>query len=428
MSQVTEQTIQKDDYSLHLIDTKKFKTNTIALKFTRPLKRENITERALLPFVLQKGSEKYPTERALRQQLDELYGAKFSIYGGKKGENHIVTFILDIPNEKFIKDEETLTKEGLQFLSEVLTKPRAKNQAFDETLVEKEKDTLKSKIQSIIDEKMQYANMRLIDEMCEDEAFGIHAHGYLDDLPQLDGKSLYETYHQMLTEDRLGVYVVGDFDNDQMEKDIEENLTFSRNPQASIFRSESILPKKVETITEKQKIQQAKLHMGFRTGVQFSDDNFPALQVFNGIFGGYPHSKLFLNVREKHSLAYYAASRIESNKGLLFVFSGIAPDKYDQAREIIEAQHQAINDGEITDKEIDQTKKAITNQLKETLDRSTGIIELFHQQVIGGKSEDPQAIAKAIQSVTKEDVIAVSKQIQLDTVYFLTAENGGEEA
>ncbi|MFC0014409.1 MULTISPECIES: EF-P 5-aminopentanol modification-associated protein YfmF [Allobacillus] len=428
MSQVTEQTIQKDDYSLHLFDTKKFKTNTIVLKFTRPLKRENITERALLPFVLQKGSEKYPTERALRQQLDELYGAKFSIYGGKKGENHIVTFILDIPNEKFIKDEETLTKEGLQFLSEVLTKPKAKNQAFDETLVEKEKDTLKSKIQSIIDEKMQYANMRLIDEMCEDEAFGIHAHGYLDDLPQLDGKSLYETYQQMITEDRLDVYVVGDFDNDQMEKDIEENLSFSRNPQASIYRSESILPKKVETITEKQKIQQAKLHMGFRTGVQFADDNFPALQVFNGIFGGYPHSKLFLNVREKHSLAYYAASRFESNKGLLFVFSGIAPDKYDQAREIIEAQHQAISEGEITDKEIDQTKKAITNQLKETLDRSTGIIDLFHQQVIGGKSEDPQAIAKAIQSVTKEDVIAVSKQIELDTVYFLTAENGGEEA
>lgn len=84
MSQVTEQTIKKDNYSIHLIDTKKFKTNTIALKFTRPLKRENITERALLPFVLQKGTEKYPTERALRQQLDELYGAKFSIYGAKK--------------------------------------------------------------------------------------------------------------------------------------------------------------------------------------------------------------------------------------------------------------------------------------------------------------------------------------------------------
>lgn len=134
-----------------------------------------------------------------------------------------------------------------------------------------------------------------------------------------------------------------------------------------------------------------------------------------------------MNVREKHSLAYYAASRFESNKGLLFVFSGIAPEKYEQAREIIEAQHQAISEGEITDKEIDQTKKAITNQLKETLDRSTGIIELFHQQVIGGKSEDPQAIAEAIQSVTKEDVVAVSKQIQLDTVYFLTAENGGEE-
>ena len=47
------------------------------------------------------------------------------------------------------------------------------------------------------------------------------------------------------------------------------------------------------------------------------------LQVFNGIFGGFPHSKLFINVREKASLAYYAASRLESHKGLLMVMSGI---------------------------------------------------------------------------------------------------------
>lgn len=428
MTELLKQSIQKDTFDLHLIHTKKFKTNTIALKFTRPLEREGITERALLPFVLQKGTEDYPSERALRQRLDELYGAKFGIYGSKKGENHIITFVLDLPNEKFIKGEDSLTKQGQQFLTNVLTKPKAKQDAFDEKLVEKEKETLKNKIQSIIDEKMQYANMRLIDEMCEDEPYGIHSHGYLDDLPQLTGESLYNTYQQMLFEDQLDIFVVGDFENAQMETSIDTAFSFSRKPSVSIVRSEAQLPETVQTVTEKQKIKQAKLHMGYRTGVHFSDKEFPALQVFNGVFGGYPHSKLFLNVREKHSLAYYAASRFESNKGLLFVFSGIAPEKFDQAREIIEEQHQTISEGQISDEEINQTKKAIINQLKETLDRSSGIIELFHQQIIGGKSEKPQTIIDQIDAVTKDDVITVSKQIKLDTVYFLTAENGGEEA
>src|SRR5690625_7611044 len=61
-----------------------------------------------------------------------------------------------------------------------------------------------------------------------------------------------------------------------------------------------------QVIIEKQDIQQAKLHLGYRTNSTYQDDDYHALQVFNGVFGGFPSSKLFINVREKNSLAYYA--------------------------------------------------------------------------------------------------------------------------
>ncbi len=48
-----------------------------------------------------------------------------------------------------------------------------------------------------------------------------------------------------------------------------------------------------------------------------------ALQVFNGIFGGFPHSKLFMNVREKEHLAYYASSSIDTFRGFMTVQTGI---------------------------------------------------------------------------------------------------------
>ncbi|GAA0461715.1 EF-P 5-aminopentanol modification-associated protein YfmF [Alkalibacillus silvisoli] len=425
MQTLIDHKVDYDDYQLHVIQSKKFKTNTISLKFARPINREEVTGRALIPFILQKGSAKYPKERDLRLELDELYGAKFSINSAKKGENHIISFTLDLPNEKFIEGESDLFRKGLSFLYEIANNPKLDGNGFDSDIVTKEKETLENKIKSIIDEKMQYANMRLIDEMCADELFGIRSHGYLEDLEKIDAQGLYHTYKKMINEDRLDIYIVGDVDEEKVKSELESTFQINRQPNVTINRPEVIKPSEIKDLTEAQKIQQGKLHLGYRTGITYRDEQYPALQVFNGIFGGFPHSKLFLNVREKHSLAYYAASRFESHKGLLFVFSGIAPEKYEQAKEIIIEQHETIQNGEVSDEELEQTKRTVIHSLKETVDRSRGIIDWYYQQVIGDRELTNQEMVDEIQAVTKEQVIAVSKQVQLDTVYFLTAEDGG---
>ena len=426
MQKLTDYRVKNDAYTLHLIETKKFKTNTIAIKFSRPLERENITERALLPFVLQKGSKSYPDERQLRLKLDELYGSKFSINSGKKGENHVITFVLDFPNDKFIQGENELVHECLNFLYDIVFNPNITDNQFKKSIVEKEKETLTNKIKAMIDEKMQYANMRLIDEMCKDEKYSIHSHGYLEDMDQINEETLYKTYREMIEDDRMDFYIVGDFDKHEMEKQIINVFNIERQPTVKTVVSEPIKVNETNTVIEKQKVQQAKLHIGYRTGITYKDPKYYALQVFNGIFGGFPNSKLFLNVREKHSLAYYAASRLESNKGILFVFSGIAPDKFEQAKDIILEQHEDIKNGHFTKEEVEQTKKSIIHQFKETIDRAGGIIEFFYQQAIAETEINLDEIYNKINAVTKEDVIEIAKEVQLDTIYLLTAEDGGE--
>ncbi|MFP3423137.1 insulinase family protein, partial [Bacillus sp. SIMBA_161] len=58
-------------------------------------------------------------------------------------------------------------------------------------------------------------------------------------------------------------------------------------------------------VLEYEDMKQGKLHMMFFTPVTFRDEDFPVMQLLNGIFGGYAHSKLFANIREKESMAYY---------------------------------------------------------------------------------------------------------------------------
>ena len=52
-------------------------------------------------------------------------------------------------------------------------------------------------------------------------------------------------------------------------------------------------------------VNQGKIVIGYRTGVAFEDDLYNALLIASDILGGGPNSKLFRNVREKESLAYY---------------------------------------------------------------------------------------------------------------------------
>ena len=85
-------------------------------------------------------------------------------------------------------------------------------------------------------------------------------------------------------------------------------------------------------------VTQGKLCLGCRTNTAPDSDDYPALIVYNGILGGGIHSKLFRNVREKASLAYYAYSMLEKFKGLMVISCGIDISNKQKALEIIEEQ------------------------------------------------------------------------------------------
>ncbi|MEH7388673.1 EF-P 5-aminopentanol modification-associated protein YfmF [Bacillus sp. JJ1474] len=412
-------------YKLHIVKTEKYKTNTIVWKMKAPLNKEFATLRALLPYVLQSSSENYPSTGKLRSYLDELYGATFYVDLSKKGEYHIISFSLEIANEKFLSDSTPLLKEAFQFLSEILTKPNVQGNAFDKDTVENEKRTLKQRIQSVYDDKMRYSNFRLVQEMCKEEPYSLHVHGEKEDVDPITPESLYEYYQNSLNQDEMDLYVIGDVNVEEVEAFAQELLQFvDRTPQlihSSAFREKN----DVHEVIENQDVKQGKLNIGYRTNIVYGDEDYYALQVYNGIFGGFSHSKLFINVREKASLAYYAASRLESHKGLLMVMTGIDNKNYDQAVSIIHAQIEAMKNGDFTEEELKQTKAVIKNQLLETIDTSRGIVEVLYHNVVSQKDISIQDWMDKMDLATKEDIVAVAKKITLDTIYFLTGKEAG---
>lgn len=420
MDSTTEKIIPMQGYKLHVIETDKYKTNTFVWKMKAPLMKEDVTKRALLPQVLQSSTSKYPTTTALRSYLDELYGATLFIDLAKKGEYHIISFTLEIANENFLSDTTPLLKRGFELLSEVLTKPNVSGNAFDQDTVNKEKRTLKQRIQSVYDDKMRYSNVRLLQEMCKGEPYALQVNGEAEDVEAITAETLFDYYKKAFSEDEMDLYVIGDVKEDEVKSIARDLLKFEERTPKKIETSVQQVKDKVQEIKEEQDVKQGKLNIGYRTNIIYGDSDYFALQLFNGIFGGFSHSKLFINVREKASLAYYVSSRLESHKGLMMVMSGIDLKNYDQAVGIIRDQLEAMKKGDFTDQELVQTKAVIRNQILETIDTSRGLTEILYHNVVAGKEIKLDQWITDMEKTTKEEIITVANKIKLDTIYFLT--------
>lgn len=405
--------------TLHTVETEKYKTNTIVLKLKAPLDEKHVTLRALLPYVLQSETTRYPSSTKLRSYLDELYGATLHVDLSKKGEHHIITFRVEVANEKFLSDQTPLLNKALELLGEIVFSPVVENGAFNSSTIDKEKRTLKQRIQAVYDDKMRYSNLRLVQEMCKDEPYHLHVNGRIEDIDNITPESLYDYYQEAIKNDQADLYIVGNINTSEVIQVVEKQFSFSERTTLNETRPTTKKIDKVNEVIDKEDVKQGKLNIGYRTNTFFGDNDYDALQVFNGVFGGFSHSKLFINVREKESLAYYAASRVESHKGLLMVMSGIEFEQYQKAVTIIIDQMDAMKKGDFTDQDLAQTKAVIKNQLLETIDTTRGIVEVLYQNAAAGKSRSIDEWIEGIEGVTKEEVIAVANKIELDTIYFL---------
>ncbi|MBO9600618.1 MAG: insulinase family protein, partial [Cohnella sp.] len=372
------------------------------------------------PFVLRRGTRSYPETISFREKLDELYGAGFGFDLYKRGDNQIVNFRLDIINDRFVSSSEPLLGEAISFLGEVLTKPATANGHFLEKYVEAEKTTVSKRIDAIINDKIRYASERCIEEMCSNEPYRLLALGRKDELGTIDGTSLFESYARWLGQANLDLYVAGD-------TTLEEVAAFAKRsfelpdgaPAAYAPPALAEARPEVQTIQERLEVSQGKLNMGLRVGASYGSDEYAALLVYNGLLGAFPHSKLFVNVREKASLAYYASSRLDGHKGLLTLQSGIEIKNFERASRIMQDQLEALKAGDFSETDVLRTKAMIVNQLRELQDSAFERISFDFSNVLSGASRTGESFIADIESVTPEQATAAARLAKLDTIYFL---------
>ena len=173
-------------------------------------------------------------------------------------------------------------------------------------------------------------------------------------------------------------------------------------------------------------VGQGKLSIGFRLGECMEDRNVAAISLFNAIFGGTVTSKLFMNVREKLSLAYYASSFTDVAKGIMLVNSGIDSSNYEKARDEIFAQLEAVKRGEISDYEFSAARAGLSSSYRMVSDSPQSLEGFYFQRMLEGEDISPNDRIEDLMNVSKDDVVEVANSIVCDQIYFLKGTEGSD--
>lgn len=414
---------------LNHLRSDKFKTACMSLTLLTQLKRDSASMNALIPYVLRRGTTRYGDMEALSARLEELYGAAVEPVVRRIGEIQCVGFYASLPEREYLPGGQDVLRDTAELMGELLLSPATRGGLLLPQYVDSERDKMLDTIRSRINEKRGYSLFRCIEEMCCCEDFAVGRLGGEMECQAIHYQKLTKHYRALLQTCPLEIFYCGRAGEDGVASAMRDAL--SALPRGGIDYDlgtdvrMNALEEAPRYVEEELPVSQGKLVIGFRLGECMEDPDIAALHVFNSVYGSGTSSKLFMNVRERLSLCYYASSIIDIHKGIMLVASGIEFEKFGAARDEILAQLEAMKRGEITEAELNAAKAGVASDLRSLMD-SQGELEGFYlAQALDGADYGPMELAELAESVTKEDVVAIANSVECDLIYFL---KGGGDA
>ena len=409
----------------------KFKTACFSVSLLSQLNRETASMNALIPFVLRRGTSAFPDMEALSARMEELYGTVIEPIIRRIGEIQCCGFYASFPEDDFLPRGEGVLKDTLELTLDLLLSPVTRGGLLLPSYVDSEREKLLDLISARMNNKRSYAVLRCIEEMCCCEDFAVSRYGDEESCRSINYKKLSRHYRTLLQTSPIELFYCGRASLRDVKALLRDHLsTLPRGEIDTEIGTEirmNALEEEPRSTVEEMDVAQANLVIGWRLGECMEDPDYAALYVFNDLFGGSPSSKLFLNVREKLSLCYYASSIIDIRKGLLLVSSGIQLSNLDAAKAEIFAQLDAVCRGDFSEDDLRTAKAGVISDLRSIPD-SQGALESFYlSQAVVGADYSPTDLAELVNEVTAEQVVAIAKSVECDQIYLLKQESDPED-
>ena len=407
---------------LHVRSENRRKTSHLNLTWIADLGPHN-ARRCLIPACLLRGTQQHPSQRELNRRSEQLWGLSTSSSTHRSGQRHLFSITAEFPDDANLPEGEAVLEDAIDFLWQLIHEPHLVNEVFPSDIVESEILQHRRLIEGAIDNKAAWAQQRCMEEACFDEPWRFHHLGKTDDLEGLDNIEMTRRWRDVVENNPLHVHFSGNLDPEEVFGRLER--LFSGNKASKDALAEPCAIRASENpreLTEYAKVQQANLIMALRTMVSRGHHLEEPLMIANGILGGFAHSRLFTQVREKESLCYSIHSNVDNNTGLMTIGSGVDGDAADRARESILEQVEFVKAGKFSDEEFGMTMSAWDSRLRMVQDSPGALADFDLRSRISKRDPSIEALRSRIAGVKREDVVEAMELLHLDMTYLLAPE------
>jgi len=416
--------IKHDGYNLHTIKTTKFRTINLKLNYIGKRDRKSTVCFELLEGILLYVTKQYPDRISFAKACGDLYDLRMRTKLFQWGKYNNFSFSMSFINEKFTK--KNMNKKSISFALKQFLNPLVSNSGFDKNVFETIKKLYYEELLSVKDNPDLYSHMRIKEEMGKKELYVYDVEEEMKELEKITEKTLYKFYKKMLKNYQLEIFVIGDFENAEIDEVISSKIKRKTNGQLikDFQINHEKIRKRVKNVTESSGFSQSKIEIGFKSKDLNEFEETYVSFIFGNILGGGTDSLLFQEVREKKSLCYYIYSTGNVRLNLIQIRAGV---DYKNAKKVINLSKKCvekIKTGDFDEKLIERAKKCYVNAIIENEDYANSVLSDYMNTYFFGK-ENMNIRRERINEVTKEDVVNFAKKINLDTIYILRGEKNG---
>ena len=353
-----------------------------------------------------------------RDELDHQQGLahflEHNLFKGtsKRKAYHILSRLDDVGGElnAYTTKEETIIhasflktdfRRALELLYDVLA-----NSTFPEKELEKEKEVIKDEISSYKDSPGESIFDDFEDHIFRGDPLGRNILGTPESVDGLSRADILEFQSRTYTADRIKLAVVGPFGSERVERSVAElfaGFQFADSNWENTFKGEGQPDRVVENLAQFQD----HYMVGWRTcGIHGHDRR--SLSLLNNILGGPAmNSRLGLNIREKHGIAYNIESYLNlySDVGMMGIYLGCDPQQTEKAAALVAKEVAKLRETKLGTLQMSKAKKQFLGQMAMSEDNGlNSAIGAARALLHFGRVNDFETVASKIQAITAEQL------------------------
>lgn len=284
------------------------------------------------------------------------------------------------------------------------------NSTFDPGELDKERNVILEEIAMYDDTPDDLVHDLIAKAAYKDNALGYSILGDQSNLKAMQPDHLRQYMKEHYTVDNTVIALAGNIDEsvgELLDRHFGsfQNTGSTKAPEPPRFTGEALFHAK--------KTEQNHICLAL-PGCSLNDPMLYPMILLNNIVGGGMSSYLFQEIREKRGLAYsvYSYHTAHLDSGLFTIYMGTAPK---QTREVLdvtmEVLHNVAEHG-LTEEELNKGKEQLKGSFILSLEStSSRMNRLGKNELMLGKHDTLDEILHRIQSVTREDILALIKRL-----------------